>query len=362
MKIGLRTLSIIRSALVVAAVIAPTSGSGAEFELFGPHEPLALELVVDLDALCRKDSDDGCPDTPGTLTYSAGDGRSQSIAIHVRARGNWRRARKNCKVPPLFLLFAESAVAGTPFEGQSLLPLTTHCRPNPSSYEQYVLKEYIGYRLYNVLSESSLRVRLAQVTYRDSSHDSRPVTRYAFLTEHFDALADRHGAAVWRPEAVDPHTLDSMNFGILPVYQYMIGNTDWSMVYGHNVLAIRTDGGAVTTIPFDLDFSGLVNASYAGPPPKLPIRSVRQRIFRGFCRDDIDWDRVFAHFEERRAEVLELVGQVPGLRKNTRRKTQSYLEKFYATLDSRERRRKKIVDACRPLAAAVTQLASSAAE
>ena len=64
--------------------------------------------------------------------------------------------------PPLFVSFGDETARGTLFEGQTMLPLTTHCRDS-SSYEQYVLKEYLAYRIYNLLTDKSLRVRLARV-------------------------------------------------------------------------------------------------------------------------------------------------------------------------------------------------------
>lgn len=360
MTLASRRLRFMTGALFVTALIAASPGFGADLELFGPHDSLALELDMDMKSLCRKSDAEDCEDTPASLIYTDEDGRSRNIEVQVRARGNWRRERKNCSTPPLFIRFTEDSVTGTPFEGQSLLPLTTHCRKGRSKYEQYLLKEYLGYRIYNLLSDTSLRVRLVRMTYRDSSRDSRPLVRYAFLTEHFDSLASRHGAAVWKPEAVDPRRLDSMNLGIVSLYQYMIGNTDWSLVYHHNILAVRTDGGAVSTVPYDLDFSGLVNAAYAGPSPKLSIRSVRQRVFRGFCRDDIDWSHLFAWFEDRRDAVLELAGQIPGLNAKSQRDTRSFLEKFYRTLESEDRRRKKIVGACRRLPAEAPQIVANA--
>src|SRR5690606_2571982 len=150
-------------------------------------------------------------------------------------------------------------------------------REKPSAYEQYVLKEYLAYRLYNALTDKSLRVRLARVTYRDSRRRGRAVERYALFVEHFDALAARLGGAVVPPAEVRPTDFDPQSLAIFELFEYMIGNTDWSVVAGHNVVHIREPDGAVTAVPFDFDFSGLVNASYALPPEQLPIRSVTQR-------------------------------------------------------------------------------------
>ena len=44
-----------------------------------------------------------------------------------------------------------------------------------------------------------------------------------------------------------------------------IGNTDWSIMGGQNIADIRCDNW-VTPVPFELDYSELVNAPYAVPP------------------------------------------------------------------------------------------------
>ena len=314
--------------------------------LFSQHAPLSMALEIDMSKLCRDPAQANCEDVAATLVYDDSRSAQQRVSVRVWTRGNFRA--DHCAMPPLFLSFSESA-DGTVFDGQTMLPLTTHCRHNSRAYEQYVLREYLGYRVYQQLSDKSLGVRLVRVTYSDPSGRNREVERHAFFTEHFDSVASRHTADVYKPERFDPHQSDSRELAVLDLFQYMIGNTDWSMIYGHNILLIRTPNGTATPLPFDLDFSGLVSADYATPPSGLPIRSVRQRIFRGFCRADTDWPAVFAHFKEHRAEVLALVDEVPDLSKSRRKRTARYLASFFEVLDSEKRRQKSIVDACRSL-------------
>jgi hypothetical protein len=229
-----------------------------------------------------------------------------------------------------------------------MLPLTTHCRDGSDSYEQYLLKEYFAYRIYGLLTAKSLRVRLARVTYRDAADPAHVTQRYGFFTEHFDSLAARQGAEVWRPAALDLQTVDPQELATMTLFQYLIGNTDWSAVYGHNVVAIRDRAGAVSVAPYDFDFSGLVDAGYAGPPPGLPIRNVQQRLFRGFCTPAPDWAAVFAAFDAERDAIARLAAEIPGLQRAHRDRALAYVETFFAVLDSPERRAARIVEACRP--------------
>jgi hypothetical protein len=100
-------------------------------------------------------------------------------------------------------------------------------------------------------------------------------------------------------------------------------------------------------VPFDFDFSGLVDAEYATVAPELGTRSVRQRVFRGICDPSTDWDAAFAHFAARRDDVLELADEIQGLEPKHRDRAVDYLEGAFATFTSPERRQTLIVDACR---------------
>jgi ATP:ADP antiporter, AAA family len=336
--------------LVTGAVVIGVSGSApAEAggaPLFETAAPLELEISIDMKALCRSPARKGCADAPATLVYTDQAGGERRISASVRPRGRWRSEAGNCRLPPLFVTL-EGATDSTVFEGLTVLPLTTPCRWS-RQYEQYVLKEYLAYRIYNQLTDKSLRVRLAHITWHDTSRRSKPIVRYGFFAEHFDVLARRSEAAVWATEKFDPRLFDPFEVATVDLFQYMIGNTDWSAMHAHNVVLIRDEGGLVTPVPYDFDFSGLVNAEYAGPPPQLKIRDVRQRLFRGLCRSDIAWDGVFAHFEGQREAVLEQVTLAPHLAPGEARTAAAYLDEFFSTLDSSAQREREIVTACRP--------------
>jgi AAA family ATP:ADP antiporter len=339
------------SALLAAAIggLALTGSVPAEAArggLFEKHEPLEMQLFVDMKALCRNPERRGCEDTPATLLYTDARGREQRVDASLRARGRWRRESGNCSFPALFVFF-DGGTEGTLFEGESILPLTTHCHARGARYEQYVLREYLAYRIYNLLTEKSLRVRLVHVTYHDTSRRAKPIERFAFFAEHFDSLARRVHARVWKPQRFDTRLADPNELAVLDLFEYMIGNTDWSTVYRHNIVLIRDEEGLVTAVPYDFDFSGLVDAAYAGPPPQLPIRTVRERLFRGFCWDETDWQAVFARFGARRTAAVSLVERTTGMSEAVKGDALEYLSAFFRLLDSPARREAEIEGACR---------------
>lgn len=331
-------------ALVLLAIAAPSS---AQTGLFDADEPLPIRLSFAFDTLCRAGAEVGCPDSQGVLTYTGSDGADRTIPVWIRARGRWRNVADNCSMPPLSVFFGEGT-EGTPFAGQTMLPLTTHCNERPAVQEQYVLKELLAYHIYNELTDRSMRVRLAHVAYEDTGRRPRVFERYAFFTEHFDSLAARNGAEFWPTENFDIGMADAAQLATLELFEFMIGNTDWSMLRGHNVAHLRAADKSVIAVPYDFDFSGIVNASYAMPAPSLRIRRVTQRVYRGFCHPGLDWDVLFQSFEAERGSIDALIERSPALEPAQLAEVQAYVASFYDIIGSAERRQREIVDRCRP--------------
>ena len=316
--------------------------------LFQEDWPLEMDLFLDTRELCRVEDKSKCPDVPARLSYPL-NGQEENIQLLVETRGSWRLRRDICTIPPLFLIFPEEQIEGTLFAGQDVLPLTTHCSSKSGKTDDYVLKEYLAYRIYSLFSEISVHVRLAFIRYRKPNDKKLPVPHYAFLNEHFHSVAARNGAELWETPRLDLALTDPMEMATMELFQYMIGNTDFSSLGLHNMALLRSKDGDLAPLPFDFDFSGLVAAKYAGPDPRLPLQSNRQRLYRGFCYPGLDWDELFQNFIDKRVEVFELLDETPGLTKRARKSTRKYLNEFYVILESPKKREKAIVGACREI-------------
>ncbi|MGW8267754.1 MAG: hypothetical protein ACWGSQ_15420, partial [Longimicrobiales bacterium] len=210
-----------------------------------------------------------------------------------------------------------------------------------------LLEEYLAYRIYNLLTEVSFRVRLARITYVDSRGGDAPVTRMAFLIEDEDALAARLDGMMVEVRSAPPSDFHQGQAALLYVFQFMIGNTDWAISQFHNVKALRI-GSGYFPVPYDFDWSGLVDAPYAGPNPKIADRidNVRERLFWGACNDAIDYQAIFALIREKRDAILALPPSIPRLSEGNRRSAVEYLEEFYEVIDNENAARRQIVDAC----------------
>jgi hypothetical protein len=349
----------ILAAIICLATMLCTVTARAEESLFTDDTVMKLSIPLDFGDLCRPRETENCEFTPATLIYGDASGSKRSLPIEVKIRGGWRSLTQNCSVPLLWIRFDEEAAIGSPFEGQSLLPLTTHCGKGisikalargtrKSDYEQYLLREFLAFRTYNVLSEYSLRTRLVRIAYTDSKWLSKGVLHYAFFTEHFDSMAARTGSTRLERGSFDQELLDAQSAARVALFQFMIGNTDWSIVRERNTVLLMDGNGKQLPVPYDLDMSGLVDADYAGPAPALPIKNVRERYFLGLCQPGTEWDALFAYFEGKRDTVLGLAERLPGLSRASKRWIQYYLENFFEILESPTARQQEITGACRP--------------
>jgi hypothetical protein len=192
------------------------------------------------------------------------------------------------------------------------------------------------------MTPQSFRARLANIDYLDQS--GRPyISRAGFFIEDFGDVAKRNGmVTAHMGPRVPLEQIDPVSGGRFAVFEYMISNYDWSMRAGpegdqccHNGrLMSPTGGGVLTVVPYDFDFSGLVDAPYADPPEGIPINNVRQRNYRGYCAHLAQARAFAAQISPRRAEFLGLFSTVPGLDTRNQARAAAFIQGFFADVDS----------------------------
>lgn len=314
----------------------------AAVPLFSSEAPLDVTLTGNLGRL-RRDKADGAPWRQGTIQYTETNGGTREVPLRMRTRGIWRL--KNCDFPPLRFNFGRRAVRGTVFEGLDEPKMVNFCKDR-DNYEQYVLQELQLYRMFALLTPVSHRARLLRTTYWDSARGATLTTRYAILVEEPDAMAARVGGRLIETKGAKAEDLDPYQAALVGVFQYLIGNHDWSTANLHNAELVVME--TVLPVPYDFDFSGAVNAVYATPDPNLPIRRVRDRLYRGHCVPEEHYNRVFALFRDRKEAIYALyadeIGQL--LEPRVVRETLEYYDRFYETLGSDRLRQRDILDRC----------------
>ena len=296
------------------------------------------------------------PYLDGTLIYEKEGQESEVFNIRVKARGHTRRMREVCYFPPIWIDFEKQNIKGTLFEGQNRLKLVTHCSESGTAFKQIVLKEYLAYRTYNLLTDRSFRVRLAKVTYVDSKGRRKTITRYGFFIEDEKKMANRNGSERVRVNKVSREMYEPSTLNLLEIYEFMIGNLDFSLLMAqpgsrccHNARLIRHPGddNLVLPIPYDFDHAGIVAAPYARPPKSLKMRSVKQRLYRGYCHSDGILEANIDFFNELKKDIFDLWQNANGLNTQTRKESLAYLKSFYEIINDPDKLRRQIHEKCR---------------
>ena len=305
--------------------------------------PLELTLTTNIRQL-RRDKSQTVPWRAATLSYVDSAGKTVAVPLRVRTRGIWRLA--NCEFPPLRMNFTKEAVKGTIFAKLDKPKLVTHCR-NTDEFDQYLLQEFQLNRVYNTLTPYSHMVRLARVTYVDSADNKPFTTRYAFISESPEDLAHRLGGIPIEQQGAGPRDLHQVELTTFSIFQYLIGNTDWSVSGLHNVAIIAVDTSNVP-IAYDFDFAGAVNTRYASTDPRLSIRRVRDRLYRGYCVPAAMYPIAIERFVARKDSIYALYRDEIGslLRPDRVKETLGYFDEFYQTLSDPKRVKREIIDQC----------------
>jgi hypothetical protein len=277
------------------------------------------------------------------ITY-LGDAGQVRVPVRTRTRGIWRKA--NCEIPPLLLNFTKDSSKGTAFARADRVRLSLHCRNN-DEYEQYVLQEYNLYRVQRLLTPLAFSVRLARVTYVDSEKSDTLMTRYAFLQEQDDAFAERLGVDLVTLTGASPADLDPYESAFFGVFQYFVANSDFSIRQLHNVVLVFRDPYHVP-VARDFDWSGAVNPRYATPNPILPIRTISERLMRGYCAPPEQFEKVFTLFRAKRDAIYALYRDDIGalMKPAVVASTLKYFDAFYATINDSKRAQRDIIGAC----------------
>ena len=329
-----------------------SAGAAADDPLFTSNDVLAIRLTAPLKALARDRSDEP-EDRPAALGYASADGTTLSFEIGIRPRGHSRRDREVCTFPPLRVNVPKKEVEGTLFDGQDKLKLVTHCRRSPR-HDRYVQKEYLAYRMLNSLTDASFRVRPLDVEYVDQDSGATVERRFGFFIEHDKRLAKRVGMKVAEPDAIDRARFDPEHASLMTLFQFMIGNTDFSFIASaedddccHNATVLVDAEGQQHPMPYDLDITGFVDPPYAVVDHQLPIRNVRQRLYRGVCYDDATFTRTLDRFREARDALNEVLQSETALDARTREGARGYIDGFFAVIDDPRAFQRKVLGECR---------------
>ncbi len=303
------------------------------FDLFNNNEILNVRIISDFrNFIKKKFQDEYQPAIFETILFDTIAVRRE---LKIKARGNYRR--NTCSFPPITLNFLKKQAIFEQIQEFGKIKLVGNCRSG-ELYDQYLIQEYYVYKMYNILSPFSYRVRILRVEYIDTSGKKKPRDNFAFLIEPTDQMAQRLNSKEYDRKGVPNNDVDRASSTIMGLFQLMIGNTDWSIPGLHNMKLIRVADANYPypiAIPYDFDYSGIIDAQYAEPHEILPIESVTERFYMGTCREMDEYVEAFKFFHEKRSQIEALFADSPYLVKGGKNKPLNYIDGFYRLIDSK---------------------------
>jgi hypothetical protein len=309
-------------------------------KLFQDGPPIEFTLASEFNLINRERAPNNGKQFPGVLTVEGTD-----IPVKLGSRGHLRLNPRTCDFVPIRIELPADRIGGTIFEGQTRLKLGTHCR-NERDFDQYVIREYLAYKLANFVTPLSFRARLARGTYIDARSKKPLATHSALFLEHENDVARRLGGRDVNLPHMRFKDLDDSALTTMMLLEYMLGNTDYSIWSLHNVVIVQNKKRAFFPVPYDFDLSGIVHPPYLAPDERLHQRNATDRLYRGPCRTVEEFNAAAEPFRAHKADMIAAIDSAVALNGAHKREMKDYLESFFRHIDSPESIRKTFVDGC----------------
>jgi len=272
----------------------------------------------------------------GWFSFSDSTGTEVRLPVKLETRGKTRLVR--CALPPIEVRFDKPALAEGKIKDYPKLKTVIPCTENMIGMD-LLFRELLIYELYEIVSDYAFRTQAAELTCMDTGGVDTTHVISSFFIESDKEFRKRHKVEELEEYNVQWKDTDPHQSQILAVFQYMIGNTDWKIALKHNLRYFRKkEGDPLILVPYDFDFSGIVNAGYAKPNPDYLQENVRQRIYIGqpnqFLKPTLEL------FKNKKAEIFETIDNAEHLSIASRTDIRAYIESFYATIDNKRKCRR----------------------
>ena len=302
----------------------------AQGKLFADDDLLEVELRTDIRNLLRNKANPEYQEAEVIIN-------NKSYDIRLKARGNYRR--ENCHFPPVTLNFSKTEFDDPTYDQLKKLKLVNACKMQ-KNYEQYILREYMIYKAFNLLTDKSFKVRLLRINYIDTREKMKPISRYGFVIEDQYIMAKRLDGAIIKKEGIRDKATARNHMVMLSIFHFMMGNTDWQVARLHNVKLIQLNDVKQLkpyVVPYDFDYTGMVNASYAIPSPILGIETLRDRLFWGKCYEEQELKTAIDIFIAKKESLYALYENFEWFDKASRASSIDYLDSFYDIVENEKR-------------------------
>ncbi len=323
-------------------LFVPSTGNSQEtdsitlpgiFDLLYAYEIAEINIQADLSYLVEnKKTFDEYID--GKFTFEPSEGVSQTLPVKIKCRGKYRRMK--CEFPPFKLKFRKDDLTAHDLNEFNELKLVTHCIGVKEKGKDLILREFLAYKLYNILTPYSFRVQLVKVNYLNTKGRPKKIKGWGILIEDSDELAYRMGGEKFMEMGLPPEIYNPEQEKITALFNYMIGNTDWSCHMARNLEFIKYSDTNIMVVPYDFDFAGLVNAPYAIPNYELGQKTLQDRVYMGQKCKASDLEATFQHFIKKKEEMTSLIENANMLHSQSKVEMKNYLTSFFDIIEMEE--------------------------
>jgi hypothetical protein len=308
--------------------------------LFLSDDIIRMELRADFSAI-QNDRDADPQEHRGVLTYLNPDGETVKLKVKVTTRGNFRLDPSNCSFPPLLLDFKKDEVKNSLFANQDELKLVTPCQS-----EEDVINEYLIYKMYNQVTDLSMKVRLVNILYFDSGQNKKVFERHSFFIEDKERTAERNDLTA-KDLFATPFDIDEDNFKKLSVFQYLIGNKDWYISSRKNIVLMQSkDSSSLFAVPYDFDMAGFVDADYTKPEGVPESLLSDKRVYKGVCYSYDEMKEVFEYYRMLKPEFESVINGQELISKTGKKQILQYLIDSYKVLENNELVANRFLNTC----------------
>ncbi|TYA54836.1 hypothetical protein FVF61_08485 [Formosa maritima] len=280
------------------------------------------------------------------ITYKLQDNSWDSLEVGIRKRGYSRL--RNCYFAPIRMKFKKEDIKNTIFEDNKKLKLVLPCLKESDNNDN-VVKEFIAYKIYEIISPYYFKTRLVDIDYEENKGSkTKPFNLKGILKEDDKDVAKRFDGKIFERESVSPYALDSLTSVRNSFFNYLIGNTDFSQSHLHNVKLIYIDK-SIVPICYDFDMSGLVNASYAAVSETVNIESVTDRTYRGVKRNQLLYNQVRNEFLGHKSQILKSINDTEKYFESSKEfsSLKTFVLEFFDVLNNDAMFKQRIIDQAR---------------
>jgi hypothetical protein len=313
---------------------------------FGTDIPLEMTLKYDISAFVKNKQKGEYLDAELQVNYKD---KPVTKNIRIKARGNFRRGQ--CAFPPLFLNFKTDSIENTELKGMKKIKIVTHCSSSKNN-ENYIFKEYLAYKLYNVLTDKSFRVRLLDLSYIDTGKKQKNYRQHGFIIEPIELVVKRTESVEIDPMVVRAQNIVEEDADRVAFFRYMIADTDWRFKSGHNMKymkSLKDVTDKVIAVPYDFDFSGFVGTNYSFPQEwATTCENITDREYLGYCRNNDEYYlKTIALYNDKKEELLDTIADFEYITEKEKEYLLDFINEFYSEINDPRRFINTLKNQCR---------------